>query len=152
MDYTKEIDAIAKAGESVQLRVHKLLFKIATDWSASGDVRPAVVGVNYLLGKFPAGMRSNAIRSWVEVFFGFVGTEDKLFSAGAVKAKDLDLTAIKNNRWWEFTPEPVYQPITDFNKLVASLVKKGEADRKKLGDKSAVPAETLAKIAALLDA
>lgn len=150
MDYTKEIEAIVKAGESVQLRVHKLLNTMAANWIKSGDVRPVVTGVNLLLEKFPRGLRSNAIKAWVEHFFGFImNAETKQFVAGKRKAISLDLHAIKNIRWWEFKPEPEYQPITDFNKLLSGLIAKAEKDVKELGEKSVVDPELLAALKAV---
>lgn len=149
--YTKEIDLIAKAGETLQLRIHKLLIKMATDWHKSGDVRPVVLGVNYLCEKLPDGVRVNAVRKWVEACFGFIWNEEnKNFVKGRTKGKDLDLTALRNIRWWEFTAPSVYKPINDERKLVEQLVKKLEKDRDELGEKSKVDVAFIASLKSVI--
>lgn len=148
--YNKEIDLICKAGETVQLRVHKLLHTMASDWQKSGDVRPVVIGVNYFLSTAPKGFRITAVQKWVEKFYGFIwNSGTKAFVAGKTKGSDLDLTAIKNIRWWEFTKEPQFVPITDADKLIAQLLKKFEADRTELGDKSVVTVEQVEALRAI---
>lgn len=125
--------AIAKVhqqADSWQLNVHKLLWAIANRWQETGDIRPAVGHVNSLLDKGAMlGARKNAIRSWVEKFFGFVyvteGEAKDSFIAGKTKAKDLDMDSIRNVRWWEFKPEPAHKPL-DFEADLMKLLDKAE--------------------------
>lgn len=131
---TAAIEALHKRSDTLQMDVHKLLVAIAVRWAQTGDVRPAVQHVNKLLekGKF-GGMRANAIKAWVETFFGFKyvteGERKDSFIAGAVKGADLRLKEIGNTRWWEFKPEAPYKPL-DFDKMLLALLKKAE-DRSK---------------------
>ena len=148
--YTKEIDLIAKQSETLQLRIHKLLNTMAEDWIKSGDVRPVVVGVNYLMLKLGKGMRHNAIKLWVECHYGFLINDlTKEFVSGKLKAKDLDLNNIRNNRWWEFSAEPEYKAIEDPAKMIAQVIAKFEKDRAALGKDSKVTPEQIMALKAL---
>ena len=148
MDFTAKIDRWARHGESNQLIGHKLLVEIATDWAASGDVRPAVKAVNYMTAKMPKGNRVNAFKTYVECKFGFIWNEEKKeFVKGAFTAKKgLDIKDIANKHWWEFTEEAKYVPIADLQSLINSLVKRVKKDREQLGDKSVVDDKSYQKI------
>lgn len=112
--FEKAVDSIQRRGDQVQLDIHVYLVAVATHWATSGDIRPAVKRVNALIAALPGGMRSNAIKAWVEAFMGFVvyEGEDKehgFFAAGKRKGKDLEIKKLANARWWEFKPEPEYK-------------------------------------------
>lgn len=126
---TSAIKSLHKRSNSLQLDIHKVLVVIASRWQASGDIRPAVKHVNYLLQKGEFGaIRTNAIKAWVQEFFKFeVETEGDnagQFKAGPLKHTGLEMKALMNHRWWEFKPEAPYKPM-DFDKLFESLLNKG---------------------------
>jgi hypothetical protein len=148
-EFKAAVGSISKRGQSVQLDTHLYLNSVASRFVETGDVRPAVARVNALIADFPKGMRSNAIKAWVEKFLSMSIGPDGVFIAGASKAKDIDLKECANNRWWEFKPEADYVPISDFQKLLAQLVKKGEKDRKECGELSVVDAVKLDALRAL---
>lgn len=148
--------AISKAhaqAETVQSNYQHILVAIARQWAKHGDVRPAVQQVNSLLDTMPKGVRSNAIRKYVEVFFGMIvkldGDDKGKFVAGKIKGSDLLLDKITGTAWWTFAPEAPYKPL-DFAAEFAKLVKKAvdRADKTTTGD--IIPAEMLAQCKAIL--
>lgn len=126
----RAIAGIHKKSATLQLDIHKVLVAIAKRWESTGDVRPAVKHVNTLLAKGQlGGMRTNAIKAWVQEFFGFIVVEEGeakgSFVFGKLKAGALDLVAIVENKWWEFKPEAEYKPM-DFDKMLMALLSKAE--------------------------
>lgn len=149
-EITKAIQSIHKRGGALQLDIHHVLVAVAVRWATSGDMRPVAAHINLLLTKDQiGGVRKNAIRAWVETHMQLAISEETkefyvptpLKSGNHLKLKDL-----ANSRWWEFKPEPEYQPINDAHKLVSQLVAKLQKDRDTLGDKSEVPAELIAAL------
>lgn len=125
---TNAITGIHRRSNTLQMDVHLVLCAIAKRWNQTGDIRPAIKHVNHLLqnGQL-GGVRTNAIKAWVQEFFGFqlveAGEAKGTFCKGTIKAPDL--AAIADNRWWEFKPEPEYKPM-DFDKMLMALLDKGE--------------------------
>jgi len=153
---TAAIKSLHTRGDSLQLDIHRLLVAICTRWAASGDVRPVAGHINLLLAKDKmGGVRKNAIRAWVETYMQLKlveeGENKGQFYApkGIANGKHLDMKALTNNRWWEFKPEPEYQPITDDTKLVKQLIAKMEKDIGQMGEESKVRPEMLAGLKAL---
>lgn len=138
-DFAKDVASIARRGEAVQMDIHRHLYAIAFRWNETGDIRPAVSRVNLLIGAMPKGIRVNAIRTYVEVMFGFVYVEKAVgvpehFKEGPVKGAALPMDSIMNKRWFEFSPEAPYKPI-DFGADLAKLLKRaGERANSTKGD------------------
>lgn len=142
---------IQTRSNSLQLDVHLFLVSLAARWQKTGDIRPVVKFTNELVGAMGGGMRSNAVKAWVEAFFGFVWNETEgAFVAGTLKASGLDLEKIRNNRWWEFKPEPAYKPM-DFRAQIISLVKNAEKRLSKPNDADQIDAEDVRLVKALAD-
>jgi hypothetical protein len=145
-DFTADAALIHKRVDTVQNDIHRHLYAIAFRWNETGDVRPAVKRVNALLDAMPKGIRTNAIRAWVEAMLGFefvekAGDVAEHFKAGAVKGSALPMDTIINTRWFDFTKEAPYKPL-DFGAELAKLLKKaGERVNSTKGD--AVPAGML---------
>lgn len=127
---TAAINSLHKRSESLQLDLHRTLVAICIRWGQTGDVRPAVKHINHILTKGKlGGVRTNAIRAWVETYMGFTfleeGDDKGTFKAGKMKGSALNIKELTNNRWWEFKPEPGYKPM-DFDKMFLSLMSKAE--------------------------
>ena len=138
------IESIQRRGNSVQLDIHLFLVAVASRWANTGDVRPAVTMVNNLIEALPHGVRSNAIKGWVEAHLGFVWDQTDLFKAGTLKHADLSIKKLANIRWWEFKPEAEYKPM-NFTEAVLSLIKRADdrlqkRDPRDMIDASAVQA------------
>lgn len=123
------IGSVHKRADTLQLDVHRILVAIAAKWQKCGDIRPAVVQVNMLIDDMPKGVRSNALREWVELYFGFTiavdgVNKDKFTKEGAVKPDTLDLKELANKRWFDVSKEAPYKPI-DFGKDLEKLLKRG---------------------------
>ena len=153
---TAAINSLHTRGDSLQLDVHRLLVAICTRWAASGDVRPVAGHINLLLTKDKmGGVRKNAIRAWIETYMGLKlvaegeNKGDFYVPKGINDGKHLHLKELSNNRWWEFKPEPEYQPITDDMKLVKQLIAKMEKDVGQMGEASNVRPDVLAGLKAL---
>ena len=126
------INSLHNRAETLQLDVHKVLVGICARWHEVGDYRPAVAAINLLLEKGKlGGMRTNAVRQWVETFMGLMVVaegDDKgkfMCPKPKVSGKHLVMAELVNRRWWEFKPEAEYKPM-DFDKLWATMVKKGK--------------------------
>lgn len=133
--FVAAIASIKNRGESVQMDIHRFLCAILERWTVTGDVRPMVKYVNLLLAELPKGIRSNAIKAWVEVHMGLIwavdGENKNTFVAGKRKVKDVQLKDAQNERWFEFKAEPDYKPM-DFDKMFAALMTRaGKADPEK---------------------
>lgn len=131
-------DSLHAAGKTLQMNIHKYLVAVAVQWHATGDIRPAVSRVNSLLDGMPKGVRSNAIRAWVELYFGFVipvdGENKGVFIAGKLKGANLLMADIPNKRWFEVTPEQAYEPVNLIDMLSALIVKAQKAQTAGKGD------------------
>lgn len=148
---TAAIEDVHQRGESLQLDIQTLIVAVAVRWATTGDVREPVKHINALLHKnMLRGMRKNALRAYVELYFGFVFNEEtKQLVAGKKSHHELDIKAMGQERWWELTPEPEYKPIADFSAEIDRLIKRATTDRQKMGEQSAVSEEMLAKLTAL---
>lgn len=150
---TAAISEVHSRASTVQMDIHRILNAVAKQWHACGDVRPAVDHVNSLLNDMPAGVRSNGVRKWVEVFFGFIvvaeGDTKGQFVSGKMKHTDLLMEKVQGVTWWTFAPEPPYKPL-DFAAEFERLVKKAtdRADKTTTGD--VIPKELLAGCKTLL--
>lgn len=136
------IVSIKRRGETVQLDIHLFLMAVASRWATTGDVRPAVKMVNKLIDALPHGIRSNAIKAWVETHLGFEWDQSDLFKPGTLKHSDLSIKKLANIRWWEFKPEPDYKPM-DFTAAVLTLVKKADDRVRKHDPRDAIDSDTL---------
>jgi hypothetical protein len=134
----KAILAVCDRGTTVQMDIHRVLVAIATRWFTTGDIRPAVKHVNLLIEHMPKGIRSNAIKAWVETHMGLVyateGENKGTFVIGKRKGADLDIPTLTNERWFEFKPEAEYKPI-DFDAMWNALMKRMEKADESKGDK-----------------
>lgn len=136
------IESIQRRGESVQLDIHLFLVAVASRWASTGDVRPAVKMVNSLIDALPQGVRSNAIKAWVETHLGFAWDQSNLFQAGTLKHSDLSIKKLASIRWWEFKPEPAYKPM-DFTAAVLTLIKRADDRLPKNDPRDAIDTDTL---------
>lgn len=129
--------SVHRRTDTVQMDIHRILYALAERWVSTGDIRPAVRHVNMLIDNMPKGIRSNAIRSWVEVHMGMIFAEEGdnkgKFVAGKRKPKDVDLKAAMNERWFEFKPEAPYKPI-NFETMFDTLMKKAAKADPSKGD------------------
>lgn len=124
------IGSLHNRAESMQLDVHKVLVAICAKWNATKDKRGVAEHINLLLSKDKlGGLRTNAIREWVETFMGLMviadGDDKGKFMVPADKkaGQHLQMDVLVNKRWWEFKPEAPYQPL-DFDKQWDALAKK----------------------------
>ena len=135
--FVAAIASIKRRGETVQMDIHRFLCAILERWTITGDVRPMVKYVNLLLAELPKGVRSNAIKAWVEVHMGLIwavdGENKNTFVAGKRKAKDVQLKDAQNERWFEFKAEPDYKPM-DFDKMFAALMSRAAKADPEKGD------------------
>ncbi|SFD69683.1 hypothetical protein SAMN04488523_102107 [Sulfitobacter brevis] len=136
------IDSIQRRGHAVQLDIHLFLVAVASRWASTGDVRPAVGMVNKLIEALPHGVRSNAIKAWVETHLGFVWTQTDLFQAGTTRHADLSIKTLANVRWWEFKPEPAYKPM-DFAAALLSLTTRADDRLQKPDPRDVIDAQLL---------
>lgn len=155
-DYTKARLNIRERGEGLQLDIHHYLYAVAYQFSATGDVRPAVKRVNSLLDDMPKGVRSNAIKAWVEKFLGFAiieeGDNKGQFHANKAKGANVDTQAAKNARWWEFKPEPEYKGFNlnaEIMRVIAMAEKANKIDDANKREKIDVDQEQLNALRAL---
>ena len=153
---TAAINSLHTRGESLQLDIHRVLVAICKRWADSGDVRPVAMHINLLLSKDKmGGVRKNAIRAWIETYMGLkMVTEGDnkghfYVPKGINAGKHLQMKELINKRWWEFKPEPEYQPISDDTQLVKQLIAKMEKDVGKMGEASNVSPEMLDGLKAL---
>lgn len=138
-DFAADAARLGKAGDKVQMDVHRHLYAIAFRWSETGDIRPAVARVNTLIAAMPKGFRVNAIRQWVEAMFGFEYVEKQGevpagFKAGKIKADALPMDDILHKRWYEFTAEAPYKPLNFGAELAKLLKRAGERATSAKGD------------------
>lgn len=136
------IASIQRRGESVQLDIHLFLVAVATRWASTGDVRPAIKMVNKLIDALPSGIRSNAIKAWIETYLGFKWDQAGMFTPGDMKHADLSIKKLANIRWWEFKPEPEYKPM-DFTAAVLTLIKKADDRVRKNDPRDAINGDIL---------
>lgn len=131
--FVNAVADLKKRGETLQLDIQRYLVAVAARWVATGDVRPAVSRINNLIENTAKGMRSNAIKAWVETFLGFVVVDNsdadnhRQFVAGTMKAKDLNVVIMMQaaNHWYTFTPEKPYEGL-NLDKLIAMAVAKAD--------------------------
>ena len=127
-DFEGFIAKLHKRIDSNQMDIQRVLVAILSRWEETGDIRPAVKHVNLMIDGLPSGVRSNAIRAWVETFTGFVyatdGENKGKFVAGKLKAAGLNIKEATAQRWWEFKPEPTYKPM-DFEQQFAEPHEEG---------------------------
>lgn len=136
------IASIQRRGETVQLDIHLFLVAVASRWAGTGDVRPAVKMINKLVDALPQGIRSNAIKAWVETHLGFQWDQSGMFKPGDLKHSDLAIKKLANVRWWEFKPEPDYKPM-DFTASVLTLIKKADDRVRKNDPRDAINSDIL---------
>jgi len=137
--------------ETLQLRVHKVLIAIAADWIATSDQQLAVERVNFQLNQLSAGVRKNAILSWVTSpkHFAMIPVEGAAeVVAGRMKAKKLDMGFLMNSHWWLFTPEPKFKA-HDLPARISTLVAEATKAAKKNDKRNKTPAEILTALIAV---
>jgi hypothetical protein len=104
--------------------------------------------INRLVSAMPNGSRVNALRDFIQTFSGAsYDDETKLFVH--TKGKKANLAKATEVMWTEFSPEKGYKPVEDAAAMLASLVKKLEADRKKMGAASKVDPAFIAALKAV---
>lgn len=136
------IASIQRRGETVQLDIHLFLVAVASRWASTGDIRPAIKMVNKLVDALPQGIRSNAIKAWIETHLGFKWDQAGMFTPGDLKHADLSIKKLANIRWWEFKPEPDYKPM-DFTASLLTLIKKADERVRKNDPRDAINSDTL---------
>src|SRR5215207_9856601 len=112
-------------GNSLQTEAHKLACSVLRHVGEHGDVRV----VQTFLTSFPEMTRMNAVKAWFEAFgpVTFDAKGVKFVQGGKTK-----LGEAMDAPFWEFTAEPVYQPINPAKALEA-LIKKLVRDTKETG-------------------
>lgn len=149
---SRGISSLVKRNANLRTDLHILLNAIAARWIETGDVRTPVKLVNELLAADLKGLHTNAFKAWIEEFFGFIyvteGEQKDTFVSGKLKAADLRVQDMRNTRWYEFKPEPAYQPV-DPAKALAQMIRRFENDRKKAGDATQVTPEMIEALKAL---
>lgn len=126
---------LRKAFKSIQTRGKKLdndIWIAAVSAMSHHNEHGDITIVNELVEAMPKGSRVNALREFIlahgKVTFD---EENQIFSHD--KEGSFDLAGATETSWVEFKPEQAYKPV-DALALVASLVKKINADRHE-GDK-----------------
>ena len=149
-DITKGIALSAKAGQSWQAGVHRILCSIVGLQAKDSDHKTCLRLVNDVLKAMPEGSRSNAVKDWIHVYTGYYwNKEQKAFVFQKVTGFKLDLEAAIKEPFWLLTKEAEYQPIQDWTKLLKALVQKGLKDVEALGENSKVDVAQLKALAKL---
>jgi len=126
------IASIAKRGGSLQKDIHRAACSILNRWCVTEDVSTATKHMNMLLDALPVMVRSNAFKDWGVHMAGLVWSEDDTFAYHAKRTKITveQVQAAKAKPFWEFKPEPKYQP-TDADAMFLSLIESLERKAKK---------------------
>lgn len=148
----KEIKAIKVAGKKLQERIHTVAVSIMARWAETGDRRPMLANINALIGAMPEMGRANALRAWAQLHFRLEYTNKEMsWPEGQKFTPEAEhIQAASDEPFWALQPEPEYKPV-DFAKLLAKVVKAAEKDLEKMGEKSSVDTDTLAKLKALIE-
>ena len=144
-----EIKSIGTAVGKISDRIQKAALSIVYHMRKNRDWPTAERWMANLVAALGKGMRANSLRMWAEKVGAFVWNDkDKRLVAKQNANFDVVMADAIGLRWEDAKPEEDYKPL-GYKAGILALIKNGEKDRKKLGDKSEWTDEKLAALRVL---
>ena len=144
-----EIKSIGTAVGKLSDRIQKVALSIVDHMRKNRDWPTAERWMANLVAALGKGMRANSLRMWAEKVGAFVWNDkDKRLVAKQNANFDVVMADALGLRWEDAKPEEDYKPL-GYKAGILALIKNGEKDRKKLGDKSEWTDEKLAALRVL---